>query len=82
MNDPRDFKLELSSSSQRSEAARLPAKAGRPFLSVQFKCCNVYQRIYRNPDGTRYEGRCPRCGKPVRFDVGAGGTESRSFVVG
>jgi hypothetical protein len=54
---------------------------GRPFLSVMFACCSVYQRIYRNADGTAYAGRCPRCGKPVKFAVGPGGTSAREFVV-
>ena len=54
---------------------------GRPFLSLNFACCNVYQRIYRSADGTNYQGRCPRCGKPVRFEIGPGGTDARSFTV-
>jgi hypothetical protein len=54
---------------------------GRPYLSVLFACCSVYQRIYRNAEGTAYSGRCPRCGKPVKFDVGPGGTDARQFVV-
>ncbi|MGA2442847.1 MAG: hypothetical protein ABSH08_17980 [Tepidisphaeraceae bacterium] len=53
----------------------------RPYLSVLFACCSVYQRIYRNAEGTAYSGRCPRCGKPVKFDVGPGGTDARQFVV-
>jgi hypothetical protein len=53
----------------------------RPFLSVLFACCSVYQRIYRNAEGNAYVGRCPRCGKPVKFAVGAGGTHARQFVV-
>jgi hypothetical protein len=55
--------------------------AGKPFLSVLFACCSVYQRIYRNAEGTAYAGRCPKCGKAVRFVVGEGGTSERQFVV-
>lgn len=55
--------------------------SGRPYLSVLFACCSVYQRIYRNVEGTEYSGRCPRCGKPVTFAVGPGGTDNRQFVV-
>jgi hypothetical protein len=54
---------------------------GRPFLSVLFACCSVYQRVYRNADATAYVGRCPRCGKSVRFEIGPGGSDSRQFVV-
>ncbi len=77
-SDPRDYKIEISSLKAPEPA---PARAPRPYLSVQFKCCSVYQRIYRNNDGTAYEGRCPRCTKPVRFLVGHGGTSERFFVV-
>lgn len=55
--------------------------AGRPYLSVHFACCGVYQRVYRDPDGKTYQGRCPRCATPVRFVVGKGGTAARTFVV-
>ena len=53
----------------------------RPFISVQFACCNVYLRIYRSADGKHYRGRCPKCGVPVNFVVGEGGTSARTFVV-
>ena len=52
---------------------------GRPWLAVQWKCCSVYSRIYRNKAGTMYEGKCPKCGKPVSAKVGAGGTSKRFF---
>ena len=43
--------------------------------------CAVYTRIYRSADGAAYHGRCPRCGKPVHFAVGPGGTDARTFIV-
>jgi len=74
--DPRDYKLDISGSGQPDSSSGLQ---GRPFLSVQFDCCNVYQRVYRSPDGKTYNGRCPRCGNTVNFVVGEGGTSSRFF---
>ena len=53
----------------------------RPFLRIFYECCRVYQRLYRNPDGTTYQGRCPRCLRPVRFRVGPNGTAARAFTV-
>ncbi len=77
--DPRDYKLDLSTTPP--APAGPPAAAGRPYLGVHFACCGAYQRIYRKPTDTEYRGRCPRCGKGVRFAVGQGGTSSRTFVV-
>ena len=56
-----------------------PSPSGRPFLGVQFVTCNVYGRLYRNADGTRYEGRCPKCGKHYSIRIGEGGTSTRFF---
>ena len=84
MNDPRDFKLDVKgvTASQGAPPSSSPSpQPSRPFLSVRFDCCGVYQRVYRDPDGLRYRGRCPRCGKTVEFAVGDGGTSSRCFVV-
>jgi hypothetical protein len=78
MSDPRDYKLDLSS--QPSEPAA-EAAGGRPYISVHFACCGVYLRIYRSADGKHYRGRCPKCGVPVNFVVGDGGTDARTFVV-
>ena len=80
MNDPRDYKLDLTSADQPNGKDESAAPAN-PFLSVMFACCKVYQRIYRDADGKHYQGRCPRCGLSVKFVVGDGGTDSRSFVV-
>ena len=78
MSDPRDYKIEVSGLTPPEEGR---APRSRPYLSVQFDCCRVYQRVYRDPDGRSYRGRCPRCGRRVVFAVGEGGTNSRFFVV-
>jgi hypothetical protein len=52
---------------------------GRPWLAVHWRCCGVYSRVYRNKAGTLYEGRCPKCGRPVTARVGPGGTSHRFF---
>ena len=80
MADPRDYKLDLSSLKS-AELSSEPAGPARPFLSVLFACCGVYQRLYRDPTGQHYAGHCPKCAKPVKFKVGDGGTSSRHFVV-
>lgn len=63
-------------SDDQSDAA---ASARGKFLSVWFRCCNVYGRMNRNKDQTAYEGRCPRCGAAVRASIGPGGTSQRMF---
>ena len=80
-SDPRDYKLELSSVNADGAAAHASTAVGRPFLSVLFACCGVYQRIYRSPEGDCYVGRCPKCGKSVRFPIGQQGTAARFFTV-
>lgn len=51
----------------------------RSFLGIFFECCNVYGRIYKNKEGTAYEGRCPKCLRRVHVRVGEGGTSQRFF---
>lgn len=75
--DPRDYKLDLSS--LRDESPQDVTPAPRPYLSVLFTCCKVYQRIYRLPSGQAYRGRCPKCAREVNFPVGQGGTTARFF---
>jgi hypothetical protein len=81
MRDDRDYKVELSSEADGGPHGQDNAASGRPFVSVQFDCCNIYLRIYRSADGTAYRGNCPRCGLPVNFVVGEGGTDVRFFRV-
>ena len=51
----------------------------RQFLGVMFECCNVYGRIYKNKEGSAYEGRCPKCLKQVIVRIGKGGVNNRFF---
>ena len=51
----------------------------RQFLGIWFDCCHVYGRIYKTKDGKMYTGRCPKCLRPVRVQVGEGGTNQRFF---
>ena len=51
----------------------------RKFLGIYFDCCNVYGRVYKNKDGSAYEGRCPKCLRFVHVPVGEGGTSQRFF---
>jgi hypothetical protein len=81
VSDPRDYKVDLGATGGAAAAGGGANVARRPFLSVHFACCGVYQRVYREPDGKTYLGRCPRCATPVRFVVGVGGTAARSFIV-
>ncbi len=52
----------------------------KPFLGVLLRCCNLYARLYLNPEKDAYVGWCPRCAKPVRVSiVPEGGSTGRFF---
>ena len=71
--------LDLSSGGTPQRPPQTATQA-RKFVGIQFACCGVYARVYANREGTAYEGRCPRCSKPVRLEIGPGGTDSRFFT--
>lgn len=52
---------------------------GRPWLAVRFQCCSVYSRVYRNAQGTAYDGGCPKCGRRVKATISPSGTDCRFF---
>lgn len=83
-----DYILDLSSAAA-GEEPQTPAAAGggdsirgKSWIAVHWRCCNVYNRLYKNAQGTAYAGRCPRCGKMATALVGAGGTDQRFFSAG
>jgi len=80
MSDDDRPKLDITDVPARAPASSAP-QSQRPYLSVMFNCCKIYQRVYQNPDGETYQGRCPKCLRTIRFVVGPGGTNERSFVV-
>ena len=52
---------------------------GTPFLGIHYVDCGVYGRIYRNEEGTHYEGVCPKCRRSVKIRIGPSGSATRSF---
>lgn len=79
MSDP-DYLLDIRGISDPSARSPLPGPEARPWIGIRFECCSVYTRIYRNAEGTAYQGACPKCLRKVRLAVGPGGTDARFFT--
>jgi len=86
-SDPNSFgKISTSQNSgtkneSSSSQENMDNEKKKKYLGLKFTCCGVYSRVYVNHDGTAYEGRCPKCLKPVKLKIGEGGTDSRFFEV-
>jgi hypothetical protein len=74
--------LDLSSDAQFAKRDRAAVGSARRFVGVHFTCCDVYTRVYVNRDETAYEGKCPKCARAVRLEIGPGGTDARFFTAG
>ena len=70
---------DLSGRNDPPTAPSSKAKRRRRYIGVHFECCGVYARIYRQPNGMCYFGRCPRCLRAVMVRVGPHGTSARLF---
>lgn len=57
-----------------------PSAPPRRWLGIQFDCCGVYARIYRNGAGSAYVGWCPQCTRRIQVPIGPGGTDTRFFT--
>ena len=79
MADPEDI-VDIDGLRRPPEESSAPGPRRR-FLSIWFRCCHTYGRLYRNRDETAYEGRCPRCLRTVRFKIAPHGTGARAFSV-
>ena len=75
-----DYILQIGPDRQTGPADRSASKLrSRPFIGVQFECCGIYARVYRNQQGTAYVGWCPRCSRKVQVRIGKDGTDCRFF---
>ncbi len=79
MADQPDYIVDVPGLADANQPSQAPG-AGRKWIGVRFDCCGLYQRIYRNRDGSAYEGRCPHCLRVVRALIGPHGTGARFFV--
>ena len=60
-------------------AANRERGENKNWIAIKWNCCGAYSRVYKNRAGDAYEGRCPKCMKPVRLRIGEGGTSARFF---
>ncbi len=81
MSGEPDYFLDIDGLGDDASAPADPdSSADRRWLGIHYECCGVYGRVYRNREGTTYEGRCPRCLGRVQLPIGPDGTDQRFFV--
>lgn len=51
----------------------------KPYVSVYFRCCRVYARVYLNAKETAYAGHCPRCCRRLEVRIDPYGSDDRIF---
>ncbi len=84
--DDRDYILDIEGlqptgqTTPEGSGRRSDHNGRRPWIAIHFRCCHAYARLYRNPAGNAYEGRCPKCGAATRATIGPGGTDQRFFT--
>jgi hypothetical protein len=80
-SDPNSVSRKATGDNTRKKNDVVDDFSTKRFIGVKFHCCGIYSRIYVNSDNTAYEGRCPKCLKPVKLKIGEGGTDSRFFDI-
>ncbi len=53
----------------------------KKFISVLFKCCNVYNRIYINKEENGLPWQMSQVPQVRKVQIGEGGTDTRFFEV-
>ena len=61
------------------KSSRSGKEGRRPYIGIYFRCCGVYQRIYKKSGQESYKGFCPHCLRKVVVPVSPHGTEERIF---
>ena len=81
MEKPPPYRVEVDDMEHRTgRTGGRRSLRGRPWVGIHFDCCGAYTRIYRNSEGTAYEGRCPCCLRKVQLCIGPDGTDARFFT--
>ena len=52
----------------------------RKFLSIYWKCCHVFSRVYKNEGLNQYQGYCPKCNRKLIVPIGKDGSNRRIFI--